>query len=63
MPAPADRGVTVINNHAGGSLFDNNNNFSLNHIPDVIGKVAWEPVIGDSQPLHIEALGHLSLLL
>ena len=33
------------------------NNYSLNHIPDVIGKLAWEPVIGDSQPLHVEAFG------
>ena len=30
---------------------------SLNHVPDIIGKVAWEPMIGNSQPLHIEAFG------
>jgi len=50
-------GVTTTTTHAGGSLLANNNNFSLNHIPDFIGKVAWEPVIGGSQPLHVEALG------
>src|SRR5579871_5916430 len=48
---------TVVNNHAGGSLLANVNNFSLNHIPDVIGKLAWEPHIGDAQPLHVEVYG------
>src|SRR5579871_1662280 len=60
--AAAAPGVTVVNNHAGASLLANVNNFSLNHIPDVIGKIAWEPVIGDSQPLHME-LWNLSRLL
>ena len=48
---------TVTNTHTGGSLFDNTNSFSLNHIPDVVGKVAWEPVIDGAQPLHMEVLG------
>ena len=55
--AAAASGVTVVSNHAGGSLLANVNNFSLNHIPDVIGKVAWEPMIGGSQPLHMEVFG------
>ncbi|HEY4075315.1 MAG TPA: hypothetical protein VGM26_00150 [Rhizomicrobium sp.] len=50
-------GVSVTNVHAGGSQLDANNNFSLNHIPDFIGKIAWEPMIGGSQPLHVEAFG------
>lgn len=55
--AAAAPGVTVVSNHAGGSLLANVNNFSLNHIPDVIGKIAWEPVIGGSQPVHAEVYG------
>jgi hypothetical protein len=50
-------GITTTTTHAGGSLLANVNNFSLNHVPDFIGKIAWEPVIGGSQPLHVEALG------
>ena len=61
--AAAAPGVTVVSNHAGGSLLANANNFSLNHIPDFIGKVAWEPMIGGAQPLHVEVLWHLSRLL
>jgi hypothetical protein len=51
-------GVTVVDSIAGSSEFDKTVNvLSLNHVPDVIGKVAWEPRFGDSQPLHIEAFG------
>jgi hypothetical protein len=50
-------GISVTNTHTGGSLFNNTNSFSLNHIPDVIAKVAWEPMFGSSQPLHVEAFG------
>jgi hypothetical protein len=51
-------GVTVVDSIAGSSEFDKTVNvLSLNHVPDVIGKVAWEPQFGDSQPLHIEAFG------
>ena len=51
-------GITVVDTLVGGSEFDKAaTTLSLNHIPDVIGKVAWEPMIGDSQPLHIEAFG------
>lgn len=55
--AAAAPGVTAVVNHAGGSLFNSANNYSLNHIPDVVGKIAWEPWIGGSQPLHMEVLG------
>ncbi|HEX3754882.1 MAG TPA: hypothetical protein VHV26_07370 [Rhizomicrobium sp.] len=55
--AAAAAGISVTNLAAGGSEFDKANNFSLNHIPDLIGKIAWEPRIGDAQPLHIEAFG------
>ncbi len=50
-------GISVIDNNNGGSLLDKTNTFSLNHIPDIIGKVAWEPMIGGGQPLHVEAFG------
>jgi hypothetical protein len=55
--AAAASGITVTNLAAGGSEFDKANNLSLNHIPDVIGKVAWEPMIDGAQPLHIEGFG------
>ena len=55
--AAAASGVTVTNALAGGSEFDKNNNSSLNHVPDMIGKIAWEPEIDGAQPLHIEAFG------
>ena len=50
-------GVSVSNLAAGGAEFDKANNFSLNHVPDVIGKFAWEPMIDGSQPLHVEGYG------
>jgi hypothetical protein len=50
-------GVTIANLAAGGSEFDKANNFSLNHIPDIIGKVAFEPTMDGGHPLHIEAFG------
>ncbi len=55
--AAAASGVSVTNIAAGGSLFDKNNNYSLNNVPDFVGKVAWEPMFGNTQPLHIEAFG------
>ncbi|HEX4271272.1 MAG TPA: hypothetical protein VHZ32_07785 [Rhizomicrobium sp.] len=55
--AAAASGVTVTNLAAGGSGLDKTNNFSLNHIPDVIAKLAWEPVIDGAQPLHMELFG------
>lgn len=55
--AAAAPGIAVVNTHTGGSLFNSVNSYSLNHIPDVIGKIAWEPTIGDAQPLHMEVYG------
>jgi hypothetical protein len=40
----------------GGSFFNNANNVSLNRVPDVTAKVAWDPMIGANK-LHVEAWG------
>jgi len=40
----------------GGSLFNSINPLSLNQMPDLIGKVAWDPTIGD-RTIHMEAFG------
>lgn len=50
-------GVTVLSVTPGISGFDTGNNLSLNHLPDVVGKVAFEPSIGGKRPLHLEAFG------
>lgn len=42
---------------AGISLLNPSVNFSFNHVPDVIGKVAYEPMIDGRQPLHVEVFG------
>jgi hypothetical protein len=53
----AATGISSTTVHTGGSLLNANNNFSLNHVPDIIGKLAWEPMLGGSQPLHMEVFG------
>ncbi|MGH6868053.1 MAG: hypothetical protein ACREDA_04080 [Methylocella sp.] len=40
----------------GGSLFNTSNALSLNQAPDVIGKAAWDPTIGD-RTIHMEIFG------
>ena len=45
---------TVTNIAPAGSGFDAANNLSLNHIPDFVGKVAYEGMLGD-RSLHLEA--------
>ncbi|HEX4270905.1 MAG TPA: hypothetical protein VHZ32_05945, partial [Rhizomicrobium sp.] len=50
-------GITNDVTRVGASQFNNANSLSFNHIPDVIGKIAWEPWIGDAQPLHVEVYG------
>ena len=54
-------GNSTINPAPAGSVassgFNSVNTMSLNHAPDVILKAAWEPYIGVSRPLHIEAFG------
>lgn len=48
--------TSVTYNQAAGSGFDSANSLSLNHVPDVIGKVAYEADIG-GHALHIEGFG------
>jgi len=55
--AAAAAGINPVTQHTGGGLLYNANQFSLNHIPDVIAKVAWEPIIDGAQPLHMEVYG------
>lgn len=40
----------------GGSLFNNGNALSLNQMPDIIGKAAWDPTFFD-RTIHMEVLG------
>ncbi|HEY8032251.1 MAG TPA: hypothetical protein VIF02_07715 [Methylocella sp.] len=40
----------------GGSLFNNGNALSLNQMPDIVAKAAWDPVIGD-RTIHMEGFG------
>ncbi len=40
----------------GGSLFNSINPLSLNQMPDLIGKLAWDPTIAD-RTIHMEAFG------
>lgn len=49
-------GVTVTSTQAPTNGFNSANNYSLNVVPDVVGKVAWEKKIGD-QKYHVEAFG------
>lgn len=49
--------VTITDATTGASQLNSANSYSFNHLPDVIGKIAWEPMIGGAQPLHIEAFG------
>ena len=50
-------GISVTTGGTSTSQFDNTNTLTFNHIPDVIGKVAFEPQLGGSRPLHIEVYG------
>jgi hypothetical protein len=54
-------GSTLITSASAGqsasSGFTNINTFSLNHVPDVIGKIAVEPNIGGARPVHLELFG------
>jgi hypothetical protein len=50
-------GVSITDTAVGVSQLNSANSYSFNHLPDVIGKVAWEPMIGGAQPLHMEAFG------
>jgi hypothetical protein len=48
---PAGQGTIV-----GGSLFNSINSLSLNEMPDIIGKIAWDPDIAD-RTIHMEVFG------
>ena len=50
-------GVEVLTSIPGVSGFDNGNSLSLNNLPDVVGKIAYEPRIGGRRPLHLEVFG------
>ncbi|HEY2008005.1 MAG TPA: hypothetical protein VGH23_03375 [Rhizomicrobium sp.] len=50
-------GFTNDVTRAGTSQFNSGVNYSFNHIPDVVGKLAWEPYIDGAQPLHVEVYG------
>lgn len=50
-------GFTNDVTRAGTNQFNSGVNYSFNHIPDIVGKIAWEPWIGGAQPLHIEVYG------
>ena len=50
-------GLTVTTGGASASQFDSANTLSLNHAPDVVGKLAFEPDFGGSRPIHAEVYG------
>jgi hypothetical protein len=50
-------GITATTTASPTSQFDSANTLSFNHVPDVVGKLAFEPDIGGSRPLHMEVLG------
>jgi hypothetical protein len=61
QPAPTVlNGNSVVCNQAGNtsgsSGLNSSTTYSFNHVPDIIGKVAWEPTIGD-RTIHIEGFG------
>jgi hypothetical protein len=53
-PLPAS--LHLLYNTTGSSGFNSANTLSLNHIPDVVGKIAYEPNL-NGHPLHLEAFG------
>jgi hypothetical protein len=50
-------GVSANVNNVGVSLLNNQVSYSENHYPDIVGKLAFEPIIGGAQPLHLEVFG------
>jgi hypothetical protein len=51
---PLPSAVHVTFNSPAGQGFDSANTLSLNHIPDVVGKIVYEPTVADRH-LHLEA--------
>jgi hypothetical protein len=52
VPAPTFPNTGVL----GGSLFNSSNAINFTQMPDIIGKVAWDPTIAD-RSIHMEAFG------
>jgi len=50
-------GLTVTDGATSASQFDSANTLSFNHIPDVVAKLAVEPDLGGSRPIHAEVFG------
>jgi hypothetical protein len=50
-------GVSVTDSAACSGECDSSNSLSLNRLPDVVGKIAIEPIIGGRQPIHAEIFG------
>jgi hypothetical protein len=50
------KSVKLTYNEPAGAEFNSANTLSLNHIPDVIAKIAYEPSLGD-RTVHLEAYG------
>ena len=52
VPAPTFPNTGVL----GGSLFNSSNAINFTQMPDIIGKVAWDPTIAN-RTIHVEAFG------
>jgi hypothetical protein len=51
---PLPSTVRVTFNAPAGQGFDSANTLSLNHVPDVVGKIVYEPIVADRH-VHLEA--------
>jgi outer membrane murein-binding lipoprotein Lpp len=61
QPTPTSLGgnqvvCNQVGSTSGSSVLNSSTTYSFNHVPDIIGKVAWEPTIGD-RTIHIEGFG------
>jgi len=50
-------GITANTGGTSLSQFDSANTITFNHVPDVIAKIAYEPNLFGSRPLHMEVFG------
>lgn len=50
-------GISALTNFGGVSGFDSANNLSINHLPDIVGKLAYETSFGAGRPVHLEVFG------
>lgn len=53
---PIGNGVSVYCSQAGAHFFNGNTNYSLNRLPDVIAKAAWDPTFA-GRTMHFETFG------